>query len=200
MSQPRVLISLVIMSIQDNHLSVLLDSNTLISTPITRLEESDTIARDIFTSTTHIPLHTQYVEQLYTFFSKENSEVNVVYYILLPEAYTTLPKHLQWYTISSIQKNNKDHEIIHYAEQRLRWKIEYTNIVYSLLPELFTLSELQGIYESILNQPLDKRNFRKKILSLDFLKPTDQKKVAHARPALLYRFKRREPRMIKVFS
>jgi 8-oxo-dGTP diphosphatase len=88
---------------------------------------------------------------------------------------------------------------LEYAIQRLRWKLEYTNIVYSLLPRDFTLTELQRVYEIILGRPLDKRNFRKKMLSLGMLQVTPRAvKVGAHRPARLYRFRRRTPMIIEV--
>src|SRR3989304_1373996 len=56
--------------------------------------------------------------------------------------------------------------VIGYALHRLRAKLDYSNVAYSLLPADFTLSQLQRTYEAILSRPLDKRNFRKRILSL----------------------------------
>ena len=61
------------------------------------------------------------------------------------------------------------------------------------MPDEFRLSELQGVYETILGEKLDKRNFRKKILSLGLLKPTGKMEVEGAhRPAMLYKFKTKE--------
>ena len=83
--------------------------------------------------------------------------------------------------------------------QRLRWKIEYTNIVYSLLPKEFTFGELQKVYEAILGRTMDKRNFRKKILSLGILTDTGKKKTqGRSRPAEVYRFKSREMTYVEV--
>ena len=81
----------------------------------------------------------------------------------------------------------------------LRWKIEYTNAVYSLLPAEFTLGQLQRVYEAILGKALDKRNFRKKILSLGILKDTRKKKsLGRARPAEVYAFKTRSLTYVEV--
>ena len=76
-----------------------------------------------------------------------------------------------------------------YARQRLIAKITYTNAVYAFLPQQFTLTELQTAYEAIFGYELDKRNFRKKFLSLGLVKETDQmrREGAH-RPARLYTF------------
>ncbi len=83
-----------------------------------------------------------------------------------------------------------DHKkIIDYALQRLKYKLEYTTVAFQLLPKEFTLTELQQVYEVIFGKPIDKRNFRKKILSLGLIKDTKKTKrdVAH-RPAKLYSF------------
>ena len=84
-----------------------------------------------------------------------------------------------------------DHkEIIAKAVGMLQQKMEHSNIVYSLLPKEFTLSDLQGIYEIILGKAFDKRNFRKKMLSLHMLKSLSKKKLGEAnRPAALFSFK-----------
>jgi 8-oxo-dGTP diphosphatase len=83
-----------------------------------------------------------------------------------------------------------DHdEIIAYARKRLASKITYSNIISALLPKQFTLSQLQKAYEAILMQSLDKRNFRKKFLSLNLIHETGQFYQAGAhRPAKLYSF------------
>lgn len=198
MPHPEVCITLVIFKIHDGKLFVLFDEKHLIKRSITQEKDLDDIAKDIFCTVTKIPLHKNYTEQLYTFSQKK--EIAVVYYVLLPDIHIALTENLSWVPVEKVGKRDINFPIISYAVQRLRWKIEYTNVVYSLLPETFTLSELQKLYETILNQPLDKRNFRKKILSLGFLKATNQKKIGNARPALLYKFKKREPQIIQIFS
>ena len=88
----------------------------------------------------------------------------------------------------------RNQEVLDYARERLRNKLEYTNVAYSLLPGRFTLSHLQRVYESILGRPLDKRNFRKRMLSLGIIAATTERRAEGAgRPALLYRFSSREP-------
>jgi 8-oxo-dGTP diphosphatase len=79
------------------------------------------------------------------------------------------------------------------ARERLRGKVRYQPIGFELLPDRFTLTELQRLYEIILERELDKRNFRKKILSMDLLEDTGeiQKGVAH-RAARLYAFDRKK--------
>lgn len=87
-----------------------------------------------------------------------------------------------------------DHrDIVRYAVKRLRAKLGYSNIAYSLLPEFFTLTELQTLYEVILGKKLDKRNFRKKILRLGLVRKTGKVyREGRQRPAFLFRFVSRE--------
>ena len=84
--------------------------------------------------------------------------------------------------------------VIAQAVERVRAKLDYTNIAYGLLPERFTLRELQAAYEAILAARLDRRNFRKRMLSTALIEATEdvRREGAH-RPARLYRFTSREP-------
>ena len=79
------------------------------------------------------------------------------------------------------------------AIKRLRGKVRYQPVGFELLPPKFTLTQLQKMYETILERPLDKRNFRKKILGMDLLIETNEieQDVAH-RAARLYRFDRKK--------
>ncbi len=83
-----------------------------------------------------------------------------------------------------------DHDkILEYGLKRLRSKFVYTNIAYSLLPETFTFAQLQQLYEAVLDRPLDKRNFRKKYLSLGLIEPTSEvRSGGRHRPAQVFRF------------
>ena len=150
-----------------------------------------------------------YLEQLATFDAPKRDPfgrvVSVAYFALLPgegvELRTT-DKYagVKWQDVAKAPKLAYDHDLIFAtAVARLRAKLEYTNVVWNLLPQAFTLSELQGVYEAILGRPLDKRNFRKKILSLGLLKSTGKKRAEGAhRPAELYAFRRRELSYIDV--
>jgi 8-oxo-dGTP diphosphatase len=95
-----------------------------------------------------------------------------------------------WFSVYHLPPLAFDHaKILQYALDRLRGKLAYTNIAFNLLPEQFTLRELQRVYEIILHCKLDKRNFRKKILSTGILEDTGAKKMEGThRPARLYRF------------
>ena len=75
-----------------------------------------------------------------------------------------------------------------YAHQRIRNKLDYTNVGFELLPPKFTLSELQSVHEAILGKDLDKRNFRRKIIQKGIAKPTKEWRHTGRKPAQLYRF------------
>ncbi len=142
-----------------------------------------------------------YIEQLYTFDTvardPRGHAVSVTYTglgkdLVPKESKTT--QHPGFFPVNDLPKLAYDHtKIIKYAHERLQTKITYTNAVFALLPKFFTLSQLQTAYEAILCRPLDKRNFRKKFLSLDLIQPTSemQREGAH-RPARLYKFNKQE--------
>jgi 8-oxo-dGTP diphosphatase len=144
-----------------------------------------------------------YLEQLYTFGDPERDPrarvVTVTYFALIPWKNLGRPESKKitdviWHSTSQLPRLAFDHkEIINYAVQRLRAKAGYSNIVYGLLPDRFRLSDLQKIYEIILNKDLDKRNFRKRMLASGLLEETGVKDIAGAhRPAMLYHFKKME--------
>jgi 8-oxo-dGTP diphosphatase len=104
-----------------------------------------------------------------------------------------------FFAINNLPRLAFDHDnIIHYAHKRLASKITYTNIISALLPNEFTLSQLQAAHEAILMRPLDKRNFRKKFLSLNLIHETGQlhRDGAH-RPAKLYTFNTRRLQVLE---
>jgi 8-oxo-dGTP diphosphatase len=150
-----------------------------------------------------------YLEQLCTFGNIKRDPfgrvVSVAYFALIPGAHKKLKTtkeygDVSWFSIDKLPKMAYDHkEMIDCAISRLKSKIEYTNIVYSLLPEEFTLGELQQVYQIILNKKLDKRNFRRKILSLNLIKRAWRKKRGGAsRPAELYIFNKRSPQIVEI--
>ncbi|MBI4991069.1 hypothetical protein HZB96_03170 [Candidatus Gottesmanbacteria bacterium] len=199
MWKAELFIKLVIFSITDNKLKVLLKDNRL---PLGELEESpslDKAAKRILEKKIDIRLEDSFLEQLYTVSYPD--EIDIVYYILKHSDSIPKEKLKSFFSWEKIAKNIKDAEIVRYAVQRLRWKIEYTNVVYSLLPQEFTLSQLQKTYEAILGESLDKRNFRKKILSLKLLKSTRHKKmIGRARPAEMFSFRKRELTFVKILQ
>lgn len=193
----NVQLKVVIFRIESNSLCILMPDNKLPSENLSETISLDEQVEKMFQKNFGFPLGKNYGEQLYTFSNNKNG-ITVAYYILLSECDKENAFTQNWKKTSS--KHTEDLEIITYAIQRLRWKIEYTNVIYSLLPKTFTLSELQKTYEIILGKKLDKRNFRKKILSLKFLKTNGEKRVINTRPALLYTFTKRTPQLVKVFS
>ncbi len=142
-----------------------------------------------------------YLEQLFTASHLDVSQpsVAVAYFALVEEQRVRLRASEEWPpawhrvdVLPPLAFRNND--VITQAVERIRAKLEYTNLAYGLLPECFTLRELQATYEAILGHPFDRRNFRKRMLSAGLIEPTGEthRKGAH-RPALLYRFTRREP-------
>jgi 8-oxo-dGTP diphosphatase len=141
-----------------------------------------------------------YIEQLYTFGSPDRDPrtrvITVAYFALVP-ASAAPPiagddaSEAAWHSVHKLPPLAFDHqEIIEYALVRLRYKLEYTAVGFELLPDQFTLSDLQQAYEIILGESLDKRNFRRKILMADILEETGEKqKEAEGRPAKLYRYR-----------
>ncbi len=150
-----------------------------------------------------------YLEQLYTFGDVGRDPfgrvVSVAYFALIPNAgmkiFTTDEyEDIAWFPVNKLPVLAYDHDkVIKTAVSRLRSKLEYTNVVYSLLPANFTLSELQEAYEVILGRKLDKRNFRKKILSLGLIKKTGKKRLGGVgQPAELFCFAKRKPQNVEM--
>jgi 8-oxo-dGTP diphosphatase len=139
-----------------------------------------------------------YKEQLYTFSSINRDPrgrvVSVAYVALMNNKEVNEKRQgsveTKWYSISALPKLAYDHnEIVKIAYDRLRSRILYSNIAQYFLPEEFTLSELQTVYEIVLGKKLDKRNFRKKILASRIIKDTKHtRKDRVMRPAGLYTF------------
>lgn len=148
-----------------------------------------------------------YLEQLYTFTGTDRDPrgrvVSVAYYALAKPSDHRIhaasdAENAGWFPVGKLPLLAFDHqEIIDVAIERLRGKVRYAPIGFELLPPRFTLSQLQRLYEAILDKELDKRNFRKKILGMDLLVDTGEREtgVAH-RAARLYRFDRRKYRAL----
>ncbi len=148
-----------------------------------------------------------YLEQLYTFGELNRDPrgrvITVAYYALVNAEQVSLRgssvrKTAAWFAVKQLPPVAFDHRrIVEYALARLRNKINYTTVGFQLLPKAFTLTELQSSYEVILNQSLDKRNFRRKMLQLRILaRMREFKKKGRQRPARLYTFT--EPKVIKL--
>lgn len=96
-----------------------------------------------------------------------------------------------WFPVDNIPQLAYDHnEILRQANETLKVKILSTDILKSLFPDGFTIPEIQKVYETVLKINFDRRNFRKKILSLDIIKDTNETKIFEGtKPAKLYKFK-----------
>lgn len=141
-----------------------------------------------------------YMEQLYTFGDPDRDPrtrvITVAYFALAPyDAVDHRPgddaAETGWFSVFDLPELAFDHaRILEYALTRLRYKLEYTSVGFKLLPDVFTLSELQQAYETILGEKLDKRNFRRKILAAEILEETGEKdRSGEGRPAMLYRYR-----------
>ena len=138
-----------------------------------------------------------YLEQLYSFGDAgrdPRGRVVTVAYFALVSADRSLragtdAAAASWFAVEKVPVLAFDHgKILAYAVERLRNKLEYTTVGFQLLPEKFSLSELQEVYEAILGKKLDKRNFRRKLTLLKILKPTLEYRSDGRKPARLYRF------------
>ncbi len=206
--RPSVTVDVVILSLQDGDLKVLLikrrrwpyegywaipggfiEMRESLEESARRELEEETGVRDI------------YMEQLYTFGDPgrdPRTRVITVAYLALVDYQQLHPKaaddagDVGWFSMYHLPPLAFDHDqILDYTIKRLRGKLEYTTIGFQFLPEKFTLSELQTVYQTILGESrkLDKRNFRKKIVSTGILEPTGEYKMEGThRPARLYRF------------
>jgi 8-oxo-dGTP diphosphatase len=138
-----------------------------------------------------------YLEQLYSFGEPKRDprgRVISISYFALISADRTLSAgsdaaEASWWQMKELPNLAFDHEeILSYALERLRYKLEYTTVGFQLLPEKFTLVQLQKVYEAILDKKLDKRNFRRKMSLLKILKPLNEYQPSARRPAQLFRF------------
>ena len=149
-----------------------------------------------------------FLEQLYTFGDPDRDPreyvVSIAHYALVNlrdhkiQAATDADE-AAWFSTDDIPSLAFDHqEILATAVTRLRGKVRYQPIGFELLPTKFTLTQLQKLYETVLEEPIDKRNFRKKILKMELLKELDEVEtdVAH-RAARLYRFDERRYRKMQ---
>ena len=213
--RPAVTVDCVVFGLDEQDLKVLLvrrglppfEGRWALPGGFVRMEETldDAARRELREET---GLKDVYLEQLYTFGDVRRDPrgrvVSVAYYALVNLAdhsvqAATDASDAAWFAASDLPRLAFDHDrILDAASQRLKGKVRYQPIGFELLPEKFTLSQLQRLYETVLERPLDKRNFRKKILSMGVLVETDevQQDVAH-RAARLYRFDEEKYRRLR---
>ncbi|MFP9116988.1 NUDIX hydrolase [Flavobacterium sp. RNTU_13] len=142
----------------------------------------DAVKRELMEETN---VTVNYLEQLYTFGDdvhrdSRNRVISVAYFALIDSAKTTVKANtdadkVQWCNVNEIPPLAFDHNIIiETALQRLRAKLTYQPIGFDLLPEYFLFSDLERLYSTISRQEIDRRNFRKKIMSFGFIDETDR--------------------------
>jgi 8-oxo-dGTP diphosphatase len=207
--RPSVTVDLVIFTIAENDLKVLLirrggepfKGRWALPGGFVEIDESleSAAAREL---EEEVGVKNVYLEQLYTFGDPKRDPrgrvISVAYFALTDAesqkiAAASDAADAAWHSVFKPPQLAFDHKkILDYAVWRLRNKIEWTTVGYELLPRKFTLSELQRVYEIILQKPVDKRNFRKKILAQGQIQELNETRadVAH-RPAKLYSFKKR---------
>lgn len=189
---------------------VLIDDWTLAGYHILEDEDFDTAAARILKKMSG--LDQIYLEQFYAFggVNRVNSPkdqiwlkhqhegfsdriVTVGYFSLIDNTSVSLSlkeRNVKWFPVTELPEMGFDHaEIMEKALERLRNKLRNEPIGFELLPEKFTISQLQRLYESILGQTFDRRNFRKKVMQMKYLIPLNekQKDVKH-KPAQLFLF------------
>ena len=206
--QPSVTVDLVIFTIAEDDLKVLLirrgqepfKGRWALPGGFVEIDESleRAAAREL---KEEVGVTNVYLEQLYTFGEPKRDPrgrvISVSYFALVDAERQRIvaasdAAEAQWDSVFDAPKLAFDHaKILDCAVWRLRNKIEWTTVGYELLPKKFTLSELQRVYEIILQRPVDKRNFRKKILAQGQIIELNETRsdVAH-RPAGLYSFRK----------
>lgn len=139
-----------------------------------------------------------FLEQLYTFGEPARDPrervISVAYYALVdldshPTIADTDAAESRWFSLEAVPNLAFDHgRILETARERLRAKVRYQPIGFELLPRKFTLSQLQTLYETVLGEKLDKRNFRKRVADLGLLKPLKEFTQGVGRPARFHEF------------
>jgi 8-oxo-dGTP diphosphatase len=196
-------VRVILFSLQSNRLQALAVSPeggsrewTLPGSPILPNQSLDETAVECLLRYTG--LKEAYLEQLYTYGDPQRSSgahlISVAYFAVIPAGTHPLQvkddEQARWFPVDEILPFSRDHvEILQYGLRRLRYKLEYTAVGFQLLPETFSLSELQHTYELILGENLDKRNFRRRILESEIIEPTPHQRSGEGRPARLYRFR-----------
>lgn len=203
----RVAVDAIVFGYQNNQLYVLLiqqkfgteESYWALPGGLVKNEEAleEAVKRELKEETN---ISVNYFEQLFTFGDNvsrdpRNRVISIAYFALVDSSKLiakadTDAEKAQWFKINEIPTLAFDHNIIlTKAIQRLKAKLTYEPIGFDLLPEEFLFSELENLYCTILEKEIDRRNFRKKILSYGFLEETDKfSPIKSGRPAKLFKF------------
>ncbi len=215
--RPSVTVDIILFTVKDDDLKVLLVRRNLkpfknmwaIPGGFVRIDEDlETAAKRELLEETNVK--DVYLEQLYTFGDVKRDPrmrvITVSYFALVnAEKFklkaSTDVNDVQWFSMYNLPKLAFDHKkILNYALKRLRWKLEYTTVIFSLLPDKFTLTQMQKLYEVIFDKKLDKRNFRKKIKALNLVKETsDYEQDVNHRPAKLYTRNKKIGEIVEIF-
>lgn len=207
MQNIKIAVDAVVFGYQNNTLHVLLiqqkfgSQNTYWALPggLVKEDESliDAVKRELKEETN---VDVNYLEQLYTFGDDitrdtRNRVISVAYMALVDPSKLSLKAdtdadEVSWVPVSKIPILAFDHnEIVNKGLERLKAKLTYQPVGFDLLPHEFLFSELENLYATILQKEIDRRNFRKKMLSFDILEETDTIVIQKAgRPAKLFRF------------
>jgi ADP-ribose pyrophosphatase YjhB (NUDIX family) len=203
----RVAVLVVILTVRDGELQVMLIHRSgephqgmwALPGGLLRPDESlaEAAARKLFEET---GVHDVFLEQLYTFSGLGGEQsVAVAHFALVDSKRVRLRDEPvwepRWFPVSGLPDLAFDNaSVLDNAILRLRNKLEYTNVAYSLMPHEFTVSDLQSVYESIFGRAFDKRNFRRRMVSQGIIKPTGRTHAGGAhRPAELFEFTSRQP-------
>ena len=199
----EITVDIVILTIKDNSLKVLLvkrenepfkDKWAIPGGYVRMSENLDQAAMRVLKEKTNVD--NIYLEQLYTFGDPLRHPVSRVitcaYFALIrsEDVEVLSTPNVGWHKVVDLPPLAFDHdEIIKYSLKRTRERLEMCPVAYQLLNEKFTLTEMQRAYELIMDKKLDKRNFRKKVLTTDGLRELNEfSKVTSKRPARLYTF------------
>jgi 8-oxo-dGTP diphosphatase len=206
--RPSVTVDVVIFSILDEQLKVLLikrkgwpfEGMWAIPGGFVKMDESlEAAAYRELAEETNVTRDQVYIEQLFTFGDPDRdprSRVITVAYFALVAADQLDPRaaddaeDVAWFSVYDLPPLAFDHvDILEYALTRLRYKLEYSAVGFQLLPEKFTLRELQDTYEIVLGTQLDKGNFRSKLRKTQVVEKVDGYRDTGGRPARFYRFR-----------
>lgn len=207
----KVAVDAIVFGYQNNQLYVLLiqqkfgtqDSYWALPGGLVQNDESleNAVKRELKEETN---ISVNYFEQLFTFGDDvfrdpRNRVISVAYFALVDSSKLKVKadsdaENAQWFKIDEIPALAFDHTIIlGKAMKRLKAKLTYEPIGFDLLPKEFLFSELENLYCTILEKEIDRRNFRKKILSFEIIEETDHfSPIKSGRPAKLFKFNKQK--------
>jgi 8-oxo-dGTP diphosphatase len=204
MAKLRVSVDIVLFTIRDRRLELLLIKRLAkpfsgrYALPGGFVEEDESLdAAAVRELREETGIHEVYLEQLYSFGDPQRDPrgriITVAYYALVPHTQVlragTDAAEAAWFPLDQLPSLAFDHKkIVEYAYMRIRNKLDYTNVGFELLPETFTLTELQHVHEAILGEPVDKRNFRRKLGMRGIVKAIKKWHQTGRRPAQLFQF------------